>query len=88
MPDGETDQDLVPEPPDEAQEGDPGDQGAERAGEAGAGAEGGRGGGGCGRGPGGPELVARLHPDVDGGHLTFCFSKVSHSAFTTRSAKT
>ena len=38
---GAADQDLVPEPEDEAQEGDPGDQGAQRAGEAGAGGQGG-----------------------------------------------
>jgi len=37
MPDGAADQDLVPEPANEAEEGDPGDQGAERTGEAGAG---------------------------------------------------
>ena len=41
VPDGAADQDLVPEPEDEAQEGDPGDQGAQRAGEAGAGGQGG-----------------------------------------------
>ncbi|KAL1402790.1 hypothetical protein pipiens_000946, partial [Culex pipiens pipiens] len=43
--DGAADQDLVPEPPDEAQEGNPSHQGAERAGEAGPGPEGSGGGG-------------------------------------------
>jgi len=56
LPDGATDQDLVPEPADEAEERDPGDQGAERAGEAGAGPEG-SGGSGC--GGGGPRRTLR-----------------------------
>ena len=66
LPNGTPDQNMVPEPTDEAEEGDPGDQGAERAGEAGPGPEGGRRRGGGG-GPGGPELVApeRLNADSD-----------------------
>lgn len=49
LPDGAANQNLVPEPADEAQEGNPGDQGAERTGEASPGPE-----GCCGGGTGGP----------------------------------
>lgn len=68
VPDGEADQDLVPEQEDEAEEGNPGDKGTERTGETGSGTEGCGGGSSCcGRRTSGSKLVDWLYLDVGGG---------------------